>query len=342
MRHSVLCLALAVLLAPGPGSAGRTGKKEYFRSLAADFKVVGVADVAAILSGPASLRVRDPSGRVTSPAERQIPGSNYVVMDFTTSPGDGVPDQGLTVPRGAEEGVYEVSAVPAPGADPEARVIVEIYVKGAAVWLVDDLKVKDLADTSFAVEVRNRPPEIHSAIPSGFDAGKENRVTVYASDYEGQRVTVHIEKGPAGMSWDQETWTLAWTPTLDDLGPHEVALVAEDERGATSRMQSPVWVLLPAVPSFRARVEGGAVVLTWEPLEGAVSYEILSAERGMLDPVATGLTGTRYVDIQVQVGQRYSYHIHGIDRNGRKSTNSPFQFVTVTRARGGPGGDHGP
>lgn len=342
MRRPALRLTLTALLLPCLGIAGGYGKKEYFRSLAADFKVVGVADVAAILSGPASLCVRDPSGRVTSPAERQIPGSNYRVMDFTSSPGDGVPDQGLTVPRGAEEGIYEVSAVPAPGADPEARVILEIYVKGAVVRLVDDLKVKDLAGTSFAVELRNRPPEIHSAIPSGFDAGRENRVTVYASDYEGQRVTVRIEKGPAGMTWDQKTWTLAWTPTLDDLGPHEVVLVAEDERGATSLMQSPVWVLLPAVPSFRARVENGAVVLTWEPLAGAVSYEILTRERGGLDPVATGLTGTRYVDTQVQVGQRYSYHIHGIDRNGRKSSNSPFEFVTVTRAQGGPGGDHGP
>ena len=92
-------------------------------------------------------------------------------------------------------------------------------------------------------------------------------------------------------------------------------------------------MLLPPLEGLRGWSEDGKVYLSWKPLEGAVSYEVLSEERGVLDPVARGLKKTSYVDTQVEVGRRYSYQVHGIDRLGGKSSHSGWVYVTVAGRR---------
>ncbi|MDF1552854.1 MAG: hypothetical protein P1P84_07320 [Deferrisomatales bacterium] len=302
--------------------------KDYFDAAG----VVGKADLAVLATGPVSLAVRDSQGRTTSRTKSEIPGGRYSRADFTDYPGDGILDESLSVPNGAVEGTYEVWALP----EPEDRFILEIYVKGASKMLLDGLRIRDIPEEPWAVELRNQPPDASSLSGLAYLVGEEERWPVGTDDYEdrlaGRHPQLRLESGPPGMRLEPDPWTLVWKPTLAQLGNHQVVLVAEVSEGATARTEETIRALLPPVPGFRAWAQDGAVHLSWKRLEGAESYSIYTMERGGLNPVAQGLTSISYVATQVEVGQRYSYQIHGIGRLGGISSHSGWQFVTVAEA----------
>jgi len=289
------------------------------------------ADVDIIFSGPVQVQVKDPSGRMTSSLKREIPGCKIVSGDFSPYPGDGIVDHAITIPHGAENGGYSVSINPNSDAKPGDRFSLEIYVKGKLVKQVGNLQVKDIPNEPYLVEVKNLPPEIIGLDVSFFLVGEKKQVDIFARDYEKNKFKAifKLKKAPPGMTMQIKEGTpwasLYWTPTMNDLGIHDVVLTAEDEAGGVTEAQRTYRVILSSVQGFTARGEPGRVILNWAPLEGATSYNIYARE--LDEPVATNIKGTEYVDTQIQPGEERTYSVYGIDRLGNTSVCSGFILV---------------
>jgi hypothetical protein len=89
----------------------------------------------------------------------------------------------------------------------------------------------------------------------------------------------------------------------------------------------------PAAPSgFVATPANGSVSLSWNALDGAVSYEIRRTPEGS---VLATVTGTSYVDRAVQNGVSYLYAVRGVDSSGAGTftgtvSAQPFRALCVT------------
>lgn len=58
-----------------------------------------------------------------------------------------------------------------------------------------------------------------------------------ATDTDGDPLTYALATAPAGMQIDENTGVITWSPTVDDLGNHNVAVRVEDGRGGFSEQQ---------------------------------------------------------------------------------------------------------
>lgn len=79
--------------------------------------------------------------------------------------------------------------------------------------------------------------------------------------------------------------------------------------------QSPeIAVTIPGTPALSAVGETGQVTLSWGPVTHANTYTLLRSTTpgGPYTTVATGLTGTSYVDLSVTTGLFYYYVLHGV------------------------------
>jgi len=309
-------------------------RKYYFIS-----GVVGTSDLSVLASGPVTLAVKDPQGRVTAIDRREIPGSQYLQADFTTYPGDGLVDQGLTVPRNAPRGTYEISVLPHPGAGPEEPFVVEAFMKGYSVLLVDGLRIADLPRDPWVVEIRNLPPDIPTGLPTFHPVGEKLVIRLGANDFENRYgappPVVRLERGPAGMAFQPterpDLGVIEWTPTVDDVGRHELAVAAEDADGAVTRRQSELLVVLPEAERFEGYSRAGQVFLRWSPVAGAVGYNVHTQER--VKVLAENLRATEFVDTGGQIGATYLYSVYAVDRTGQTGMMTGFLRITVEGER---------
>ena len=78
---------------------------------------------------------------------------------------------------------------------------------------------------------QNDPPNITSMHPAGpVGVGLEYRYQVVATDPNGDHLTYSLETAPAGMTIDDETGLLTWTPQAGQEGLHSVNIVVDDGR----------------------------------------------------------------------------------------------------------------
>lgn len=68
---------------------------------------------------------------------------------------------------------------------------------------------------------------------------------------------------------------------------------------------------------LEARVEKGAIKLTWRRCENVVGYDIHRAEDDGAVSCMEAVKGARYADREVLGGMRYTYHVKAFDKNGR-------------------------
>ncbi len=312
-------------------------RKDYFDG----DPMIGTCDLSVLASGPVTLAVKDPQGRVTSRDRGEIPGSKYVQGDFTVYPGDGLVDQGLTVPRNAPRGPYEVSAFAQPRAKPDEPFVVEAYMKGYSVLLVEGLRIADLPRDPWVVEIRNLPPDIPTHLPTFHPAGKKLVLRLGANDFEnryggGPLPTVRLEHGPAGMTFRPterpDGGVIEWMPTVDDVGRHALAVAAEDADGAVTRRQTELLVVLPEAERFEGSSRDGKVFLHWSPVAGAAAYNVHAQERGKV--LAENLRATEFVDIGGRIGDTYLYSVYAVDRTGQTGMMTGFLRITVEGERG--------
>jgi hypothetical protein len=92
----------------------------------------------------------------------------------------------------------------------------------------------------------------------------------------------------------------------------------------------------PAAPTgFVATPAKGSISLSWNPTDGAVSYEIERAANGNAPAALATVTATSYVDTAVQNGVTYFYAVRGIDSSGAGTftdqvSAQPFRALCVT------------
>ncbi len=84
----------------------------------------------------------------------------------------------------------------------------------------------DLAMAARPPSPANQPPSVHGAAVASVAVGTELKYRLTASDPEGDPVLFRIEKGPAGITLDSVSGTLAWVPS--EAGSFPVVISASD------------------------------------------------------------------------------------------------------------------
>lgn len=311
-------------------------EKYYFNSLAAT-RVTAEQGLTVFASGPVSIKVEDSKGRIMSRAKREIISGQYVRGDFSSFPGDGIVDDALTINKSPPNEVYKIWILPLPEARPDDLFVFEVYVKGYITGKGKETRISEIPTEPYLAEIKNLPPKISGDPKNVYLAGVEESTSLGIRDFDGNdHGTLHLLEGPKGMTLipkpnNPRFYNLTWKPSLDDLGEHKMTLVAKDEDGGITKKKTDILVILQDPEWKSVKSKDGKVFLKWKPVEGAVSYKLYTVQRGMLDPVAEGLTKTEYVDSEVKVGERYEYSVYAVDRTGRKSATSAFFTVQVVQ-----------
>lgn len=169
-------------------------------------------------------------------------------------------------------------------------------VTGLITWVVPDepghhdvlVLVRDPLGASdsqaYAIEVVSpnvfRPPRFHSLPTSAASVGVEYTYLVQVDDPDGGTVSIALQDGPAGMTFEATTRTLRWTPQAGDEGDHLVSLIAADEEGATATQQWIVFVEADARGADLVLVEVDSSPSIVDPqtlaLSGAVRVEVMN------------------------------------------------------------------
>jgi hypothetical protein len=80
----------------------------------------------------------------------------------------------------------------------------------------------------------NHAPVIQSMAPASVGEGLMLRLTVYATDPDGQAITYSALDLPGGATFDPGTHRFEWTPGFSDAGSHTVRFVASDNAFPTA------------------------------------------------------------------------------------------------------------
>ncbi|MGD9723617.1 MAG: putative Ig domain-containing protein [Pirellulales bacterium] len=104
-----------------------------------------------------------------------------------------------------------------------------------------NIKVYDgqggVAEQSFTLDVAaiepqfNTTPQITSLPVLSAFADQRYRYDVTATDADGDAIEFELLVGPLHMALDAHSGVLVWTPTVAELGPHDIVIVARDGHG---------------------------------------------------------------------------------------------------------------
>src|SRR5262249_38543945 len=84
----------------------------------------------------------------------------------------------------------------------------------------------------------NNSPVITSVPPAGPPSvGFPFSYGAQAQDADGDELAFHLEGAASGMQIDPVTGQFRWTPTLGQLGAHQVDIVVDDGRGGEDRQR---------------------------------------------------------------------------------------------------------
>ena len=205
------------------------------------------------------------------------------------------------------------------------------------------LQVEDIfggaASQSFQIVVvaENAPP-IFVSTPS-FIATVEQRYTyrVEIFDADADATTLTLIAGPTGMTLDEKTQTLLWTPSANDLGSHHVELQATDVKGAAGHQRFDIQV----------RNVNTAPVFTTAPLtaitmgdtyrydanandaDDAIIYSLVAAPDGLTIDANSGLG--RWVPTVSDVGE-WPVTVRATDERGAFAEQSYLLQVLADSA----------
>ena len=92
------------------------------------------------------------------------------------------------------------------------------------------------------VEDVNRPPVVTNPGPQTADEDKEFKVTVKATDPDGEKLTYSMTGLPATASIDPNTGEIKWTPKQQDVGDHTAKVTVTDARGGKTTVDVKITV----------------------------------------------------------------------------------------------------
>ncbi|MDY7002799.1 MAG: Ig-like domain-containing protein [Cyanobacteriota bacterium] len=157
----------------------------------------------------------------------------------------------------------------------------------------------------------NIAPEFASDADVEAIVGRSYIYEALAVDADGDELSYSLMESPVGMSIDEETGEIVWSPTVEDVGTHGVRVRVEDEVGAFAEQnyvlsvvegrpnRSPVWGSLPVVD---ASVNGDYVydAVATDADGDVLSFSLVEAPEGMEVDEETGVVS--WVPVGEQVG----------------------------------------
>ncbi len=125
---------------------------------------------------------------------------------------------------------------------------------------------------------KNRAPAFSTPPPLIAAAGSEYRYAALAADPEGDPLSYRLARGPAGMSVDGATGTVAWSIPTGMGGLHPVAIECRDTRGAKGFQTFTLTVVPGGVDLSSGRVDISGFRVDTQTLiaSGAVQVDVLN------------------------------------------------------------------
>jgi hypothetical protein len=170
--------------------------------------------------------------------------------------------------------------------------------------------------------VPNRPPAFTSIPNLEAFPGHSYRYAAAATDPDGDALGYTLQAGPAGMTIDDKTGLVTWSPNPEQLGTQTVTLMVSDGRGGSAEQQftlttsnappdrPPVITSSPVVES-QVGVDYLYPVIATDPDGDPLTYTLTTMPAGMVIDPATGRitwtpgadeVGTQNATVQVSDG----------------------------------------
>jgi len=284
---------------------------------------------------PGKPNPKDPPAPAASdplPINLQVPSDRpYVTFDAPTFDGDAALGLGLANP---------------PGVLSPAETSLPIAVRFG-----NPSRVRfEFAVTLLAVG--NHPPEFDSPPVIEAAAGRPYRYAAVASDVDGDVLTYRLAAGPDFLGVDPYTGLVSGTPVANDVGAHQVELIADDGYGGTGRQtfSLQVWAAIPNRPPLfqtipDVQVEPGTdytyAARAEDPDGDALQYTLDAAPAGMTVHEATGVVwypqavaGAHAVSLRVADGRGGTAQQTFILTVGDGTPNAAPQFISSPPVRG--------
>ncbi len=205
----------------------------------------------------------------------------------------------------------------------------------------------------------NRPPVITSEAPTRANIGDEYHYTVIASDPDGDDLLFALSRSQPGVSLDQNTGDIRWTPREQDLGVKSLEITVVDQHGAAAQQyflidvqngslasnRAPIITSIPSGVVYAGRLFHYQIIATdadFDPLSYRVTPAISDmtlSETGLLTWLASAdLIGQQIIlDIQVSddrggiASQRLTLPVNEHANHPPIITSTPGQSATVNQ-----------
>ncbi|MBT3011097.1 MAG: putative Ig domain-containing protein [Candidatus Thiodiazotropha sp. (ex Lucina pensylvanica)] len=157
---------------------------------------------------------------------------------------------------------------------------------------VSDGTLQATQDFTLTVLLPNLAPEITSTPSTSVVVGQSYQYQPTATDPEGDTVTFALVTNPVGMQIDQTTGLLTWTPATDQIGVHDIEMLATDSQGNSASQQYQLSVTTVAVntppsiqsqPGVSARINRSYSyqLVATDPDGDTLSYSLIEGPAGM-------------------------------------------------------------
>lgn len=184
----------------------------------------------------------------------------------------------------------------------------------------------------------NLPPEIISSSPRFGAVGTEYRYQLIAVDPEDTSITYTLGRGPTGMTVDETTGQVNWTPMAGDEGKHVVTLLATDAGGASAVESFEFDVLAqntrPMINSVAPVESTAGAFFVYEVLASDADLDALTFELTEA-PVGAEIDVFGRLHWQTELGNigAYDFAIRVTDPRGGEAMQS-FQLELVEDSEG--------
>jgi YD repeat-containing protein len=169
-----------------------------------------------------------------------------------------------------------------------------------SVQVIDAFGLGVIQTFTLSVTGNNTPPAILSIPPTRAGLNQPYTYQVAARDPENDPLRFSLGVRPQGMTIDETTVEIQWTPTSQQLGSHTVEVIVADTQNGVGRQTYTVEVGTTAInrpptidsqPSFFVDVTSTYTynVRASDPEGGTLTYSLLDAPSGMTIDSNTGL-----------------------------------------------------
>jgi len=181
----------------------------------------------------------------------------------------------------------------------------------------------------------NQSPIITSTAPTMATAGVLYRYLVDASDADNDALTMRLLVNPAGMTLNDASGEISWTPTAAQVGSHAVQVQVSDGRGGIATQSfnivvsaavgnQPPSIVSTPFPTGKVGREYRYALIAQDPNGDALSYSLITAPSGMTiaangaiawTPSTTGAfpVRVRVADAQAWVEQAWTITVLAAD-----------------------------